>query len=105
MVAGTFEKWTVLNRTNSDHPFHIHQNPFLVTHINGVELDVPEWHDTILIPNADTSGDGNIVDNAGSVTFLTWFNPLTVGSFVMHCHILTHKDVGMMQELEIAPTP
>ncbi len=99
MVTGTFEEWTVLNRSNSDHPFHIHQNPFLLTHINGVELERPEWHDTILVPAADTSGGGNIVDNAGSVTFRTWFDPITYGTYVMHCHILTHEDVGMMQEL------
>ena len=35
MVAGTFETWNLLNRSRSDHPHHIHQNPFLVTHING----------------------------------------------------------------------
>ena len=105
MVAGTFEQWTVLNRTPSDHPFHIHQNPFLLTHINGIELDQPEWRDTILVPAADTSGGGNIVDNAGSITYRTWFDPITFGSFVMHCHILTHEDIGMMQELEIVEAP
>lgn len=100
MVAGTFEEWTVLNRTFSDHPFHIHQNPFLLTHINGIELDQPEWRDTILVPGA--SG-GDLVGKAGSITFRTWFDPETFGNFVMHCHILTHEDVGMMQELEIVP--
>jgi len=101
MVAGTFEEWTILNRSNSDHPFHIHQNPFLVTHINGIELTEPEWHDTILIP-AHSDRDMP-VETAGSVTFRTFFDPITFGQFVMHCHILTHEDVGMMQELEIVP--
>lgn len=101
MVTGTFEEWTLINRTNSDHPFHIHQNPVLITHINGVELDTPEWRDTMLVPAADTSNNGNLVDNAGSVTYRTWYDPITFGAFVMHCHILTHEDIGMMQELEI----
>ena len=103
MVAGTFERWTIYNRTNSDHPFHIHQNPYLVTHVNGVELDQPEWRDTMLIPAADTSNNGNIVDNQGSISYVTYFNPITFGDFVMHCHILTHEDIGMMQQLRIVP--
>jgi FtsP/CotA-like multicopper oxidase with cupredoxin domain len=37
----------------------------------------------------------------GTVTFRTHFDPVTVGRFVMHCHILTHEDIGMMQLLEI----
>ena len=103
MVAGTFERWTIYNRTNSDHPFHIHQNPYLVTHVNGVELDEPEWRDTMLIPAADRSNGGNLVDNQGSISYLTYFNPITYGDFVMHCHILTHEDIGMMQQLRIVP--
>lgn len=100
MVAGTFEEWTIINQSNSDHPFHIHQNPFLLTHINGTALKEPEWRDTILVPGASNFFK-NPVETAGSVTFRTWFNPITFGKFVMHCHILTHEDVGMMQELEI----
>ncbi|MCH7518970.1 MAG: multicopper oxidase domain-containing protein, partial [Candidatus Dadabacteria bacterium] len=55
MFAGNFEQWTIINRTFSDHPFHIHVNPFLITHINGEVLPVPEWRDTILIPGATGS--------------------------------------------------
>ena len=101
MLAGNFEEWTVYNRSSSDHTFHIHVNPFLITHINGQPLAVPEWRDTILVPAA-TGGSGNI-NNAefGSITFRTWFDPRFTGSTVMHCHILTHEDVGMMQRLDI----
>src|SRR5258705_12670480 len=52
MVAGNYEEWTVINRSFSDHPFHIHQNPFLVTKINGIALTNPEWHDTFIVPAA-----------------------------------------------------
>lgn len=101
MHAGALEEWVVFNRSPSDHPFHIHVNPFLLTHVNGVPLPIPEWRDTVLVP-AQRKGPGQpTVD--GSVTFLTHYDPGYMGSFVMHCHILTHEDVGMMQELEIVP--
>lgn len=105
MFAGNFEEWTIENRTNSDHTFHIHINPFLITHINGKPLPVPQWRDTILVPAA-TGSDTNINEaDFGSVTFRTWFDPRFTGSFVMHCHILTHEDVGMMQRLDIVEKP
>jgi FtsP/CotA-like multicopper oxidase with cupredoxin domain len=31
--------------------------------------------------------------------------PITVGCFVMHCHILTPEDLGMMQRLDVLPGP
>ena len=103
MIVGNFEEWTVTNRSFSDHVFHIHQNPFLLTHVNGKLLPVPEWHDTIIVPAAQPQG-GNINQTTfGSITFRTRFDPDTVGSFVMHCHILTHEDIGMMQRLTILP--
>jgi FtsP/CotA-like multicopper oxidase with cupredoxin domain len=102
MVVGNFEEWTVVNRSFSDHAFHIHQNTFLLTHINGKPLP-PEWHDTILVPAAQPQG-GNINQATfGSITFRINFDPVTVGNFVMHCHMLTHEDIGMMQQLEIVP--
>jgi FtsP/CotA-like multicopper oxidase with cupredoxin domain len=108
MIVGNFEEWTVVNRSFSDHTFHIHQNPFLLTHVNGKPLPVPEWHDTIIVPAAQPqpgSGQPVNINNAmfGSITFRTHFEPNTVGSFVMHCHILVHEDIGMMQRLEILP--
>jgi FtsP/CotA-like multicopper oxidase with cupredoxin domain len=114
MIAGHYEEWTVINRSFSDHPFHIHQNPFLLTHINGIKLDVPEWHDTIFVPGGEPQPAGplplpsprpNINKNVdiGSITFRIYFNPNTVGCFVMHCHALTHEDIGMMQRLDILP--
>ena len=106
------------NRSLSDHPFHIHQNPFLLTKINGIALPVPEWHDTILVPRAAGGGTAPNInlpcttpDNPpncvtyGSIEFVIHFDPITVGAFVMHCHILQHEDMGMMQRLDIRPAP
>jgi FtsP/CotA-like multicopper oxidase with cupredoxin domain len=112
MVAGNYEEWTIINRTYSDHPFHIHQNPFLVTEINGVKLPIPEWHDTIIVPGTEKQPTNflppphqpniNKIEH-GSITFRIYFNPITVGCFVMHCHILNHEDMSMMQRLDILP--
>ena len=114
MIANNYEEWTVFNRSFSDHPFHIHQNHFLVTKINGRPLETPEWHDTIIVPGAQPQ-PGNPLPPPplpninkippGSVTFRIHFNPVTVGCFVMHCHIITHEDLGMMQRVDILPGP
>jgi FtsP/CotA-like multicopper oxidase with cupredoxin domain len=106
MIAGNYEEWTVYNRSFSDHPFHIHQNHVLVTKINSITIPRPEWHDTLVVPAAVCLRPScpSINDNMpGSVTFRTYFNPVTAGCFVMHCHILTHEDIGMMQRLDILP--
>ncbi len=121
MIAGNYEEWTVSNRTFSDHPFHIHQNHFLVTKINGITLPRPEWHDTLIVPGAVPQPLGPYVDKDpivdingrrrspfekahwGSITFRTYLNPVTAGCFVMHCHTLTHEDLGMIQRVDILP--
>jgi FtsP/CotA-like multicopper oxidase with cupredoxin domain len=110
MVAGNYEEWTVFNRSFTDHPFHIHQNHVLITKINGITLPQPEWHDTLDVPGAlpqptqPTGPPVNINDSTpGSITFRTYFNPVTVGCFVAHCHTLDHEDLGMMQRIDILP--
>jgi hypothetical protein len=111
MIAGSYEEWTVVNPSFTDHPFHIHQNHFPVTKTNGQPLPVPEWHDTIIVPGAQpqpTNFTGPHLLNTnkipyGSITFRMYLNPVSVGCFVMHCHILTHEDLGMMQRLDVWP--
>ena len=99
MYAGALEEWTIHNTSNSDHPYHQHINPFLVTHINGTPLPVPEWRDTILVPGKTNANP------VGSVTLRMRYHPAITGTFVAHCHIITHEDVGMMQELRIRRAP
>ena len=108
MKLGTVEEWTVTNKNPFVHPFHIHVNPFFVTHINGESLaDLPDddprkalmrWQDTIALPVATTNAAGDTVD--GSITFLSRYTKFT-GKFVIHCHILGHEDTGMMQAVEV----
>jgi FtsP/CotA-like multicopper oxidase with cupredoxin domain len=112
MIAGNYEEWTVYNRTLSDHPFHLHQNHVLITKINGITLPQPEWHDTLDVPAVVCVNDPNCANPQnfanlppGSITFRTYFNPVTVGCFVGHCHTLDHEDLGMMQRFDILPAP
>jgi FtsP/CotA-like multicopper oxidase with cupredoxin domain len=73
---GAVEEWTILNPLPLDHPFHIHQVPFLVTAINDPRLSpeeqakinstLPRWQDVQVIP-------GGIVDP-------DTFEPLALGS-------------------------
>lgn len=91
----TAEEWTVVNGVDDKladhaHGFHIHVNPFLVTHINGQPLATPQWRDTFALRGH--TGD--------SFTFVSNFTDFT-GRFVDHCHILSHEDLGMMEALEV----
>ena len=99
--GGNYEEWTITNKTFSDHPFHIHVNPFLVTHINGELLPIPEWRDSVLVPAAVGVPPNINEADFGSLTFRTYFNERFPGDFVMHCHILTHEDINMMQVIDI----
>lgn len=106
MNLGAVEEWTVLNTSPADHPFHIHQNPFLVTRIDGNPLvqptvTLPVWMDTVNVPAATGFGPtGPGPDfKPGSVTFRTRFEDFA-GQFVLHCHLLDHEDMGMMQLVE-----
>ncbi len=54
------------------------------------------------MPAATGSTNINEAD-FGKITFRTFFDAIVVGSFVFHCHILTHEDVGMMQRLDVLP--
>lgn len=93
---GAKEEWTIYNDTGGVHAFHIHVNPIFITHINGIELSEDDplrrWQDTVGLPYND--------DGPGSITFRTRFETFT-GKFVIHCHILRHEDLGMMQTVEV----
>lgn len=87
----TIDQWILTNGIDGMHPFHIHVNPFFVTHING---ELPEnsplrrWQDVVAVPPG------------GFVKFLTHYKDFK-GRFVIHCHILRHEDRGMMRVVEV----
>ena len=93
VALGSVEEWTIFNMNNIRHPFHIHINPFQVVKINGQPVE-PFWADTIALPPGGSPAEPT------SVTFRTRFRDFA-GTYVMHCHMLAHEDMGMMQMIEV----
>ncbi len=93
--TGTVEEWMIVNKTEEVHDFHIHQIHFLVKEINGVKLRHPYWADSQLIPHMLKNR------NPGTLLLLMNFrDPVIKGTFVFHCHILDHEDLGMMAKMQ-----
>ncbi len=96
--AGTVEDWTIENRAQEDHIFHIHQLHFQVLAVDGVAVNDPALRDTYDIPYWSGSGAYH------SITVrMDFSDPNIVGTFVYHCHILEHEDGGMMGEIQVLP--
>jgi len=88
---GAVEEWTIINdqpQDPEDHVFHIHTNDMLLTKINGEALEEPIWLDTAILPRN------------GSITFRSRFLDFA-GKFMLHCHMMNHEDLGMMQVVEV----
>jgi FtsP/CotA-like multicopper oxidase with cupredoxin domain len=85
---GAVEEWVVVNEHEDEHIFHIHTNPFQMLAINGQPVAERDWRDTVVVPKN------------GSVTFRSRFEDFT-GHFVMHCHMMNHEELGMMQVVEV----
>jgi FtsP/CotA-like multicopper oxidase with cupredoxin domain len=95
---GATEEWIVENRALEDHIFHIHQTRFQTLAINGQSVSDPALRDTITVPHWSGSGP------YPSVKLLMDFRPANiVGTFVYHCHILSHEDLGMMAAIQVLP--
>jgi FtsP/CotA-like multicopper oxidase with cupredoxin domain len=97
---GAVEDWTIENRTQEVHEFHIHQVHFQVIAINGDR--VPEkkrqWYDTFQVGYWD-----GIAKKYPSITLRMDFRGAVEGEFVYHCHILDHEDAGMMANILVTP--
>jgi len=124
------EDWTIENRDNESHVFHIHQTHFRVMEINGLPVNGNSeqmLRDTIELGACRKWVDGiDPEDNPYGLDFppssplndrrFTGKNcvqPATVklrmdfrerniaGTFVYHCHILEHEDHGMMAKIRL----
>jgi FtsP/CotA-like multicopper oxidase with cupredoxin domain len=85
LKKGDTEEWHITNKSAVAHPFHIHVNAFQMLDDKGKPA---EWRDTIIVPPNKT------------VKFRTRYERFS-GDFVLHCHILFHEDLGMMQRVKI----
>jgi FtsP/CotA-like multicopper oxidase with cupredoxin domain len=70
------------------HVFHIHVNPFQMERKGPSGQPETVWKDTVLVPP-------NVQLNV--YTQYTDY----IGAFVLHCHILDHEDLGMMEVVEV----
>jgi FtsP/CotA-like multicopper oxidase with cupredoxin domain len=91
-------KWTLCNATAEHHAFHLHQIHFRVNDINGTPIPAPIRDTVDMPPQIDSQTPSKV-----HIT-TAFINPIIVGEFVLHCHLLAHEDLGMMQNIEIVPT-
>ncbi|WP_247300441.1 multicopper oxidase family protein [Bradyrhizobium sp. 87] len=92
---GDTEEWTILNMDQQYHSFHIHQTPFLVTHVGGTAWPDDSLRDTFSVPPATSEGPGMIK------VVIPFTDPVIRGRFVYHCHAVDHEDKGMMGVIEV----
>ena len=110
-TQGSVEKWIIQNVAQESHDFHLHQIHFKVVsqenfNINGTTqapaiegqfldvIDLPPW-DNVKNPNGPFP----------EVQLLMDFRGVDIGTFVYHCHILNHEDLGMMAIVQVNPKP
>jgi FtsP/CotA-like multicopper oxidase with cupredoxin domain len=94
--VGAVEDWTIENRSEEDHAFHIHQIHFTVLEINGQPVPAPYLSDTVTVPYWTGTGP------YPSVKLRMDFRDASIaGTFVYHCHILFHEDNGMMAKIKL----
>jgi FtsP/CotA-like multicopper oxidase with cupredoxin domain len=87
---GSTEEWTIRNSSEELHVFHLHQVRFQVLSVNGRPVPFSGLVDTVNVP---IHGELRI-----RVAFT---DPIIVGRFMFHCHILEHEDKGMMSQIEV----
>jgi len=79
---------TLVNQLNPEHPFHLHGQFFEILD-DGFGRSQPGFKDTVLVPGQRTVKIRARMNNPGS--------------WMAHCHILEHAELGMMAEIEVLP--
>jgi FtsP/CotA-like multicopper oxidase with cupredoxin domain len=96
--VGAVEDWIIENHALETHAFHIHQIHFLLLEVDGKPVPT-ELRDTYEIPFWE--GPGHPYHSIkGRFDFR---DPTIAGTFVFHCHILLHEDLGMMHKILVLP--
>jgi FtsP/CotA-like multicopper oxidase with cupredoxin domain len=84
------EIWSIENRDDMDHPFHLHGYAFQVLDRNGIPEPFLAWEDTVNVPKGQ------------SLRFVVRYENYP-GRRMFHCHIMDHEDYGMMGQFEVLP--
>jgi FtsP/CotA-like multicopper oxidase with cupredoxin domain len=96
--VGAIEDWTIENRALETHAFHMHQIHFLLLEVDGKPVANQDLRDTIEIPYWSGTGPYHSVK-----VRMDFSDPTIAGTFVFHCHILLHEDLGMMHKIQVMP--
>jgi FtsP/CotA-like multicopper oxidase with cupredoxin domain len=108
VCEGSKEQWTVVNKSNVAHPFHIHKVIIRVVSIDSAGTSIPiaergfdgPKDDVLVYPNWRMSFIA-VFDDYGTPGGLTD----TANAYMYHCHILTHEDAeggGMMHQFVVS---
>ena len=96
--VGAVEDWTIENRALETHDFHIHQIHFKLLEIDGKRVPDTDMLDSMEIPYWSGSGPYHSIK-----VRMDFRDPTIAGTFLFHCHILLHEDLGMMHKIEVDP--
>jgi FtsP/CotA-like multicopper oxidase with cupredoxin domain len=94
VTLGTTELWSIVNTTQLEHSFHVHDVPFQIISSNGAEptgVDLG-WKDTVEVIGGSTV---NIAMTFSDYADDTYY-------YMLHCHIAQHEDEGMMTALKVS---
>ena len=99
---GTIEVWYLINATQETHDFHIHQMKFVQErNYSGLPMTVDTVFQPLgkFLPNPH---DPNFPLIQPSITrVILDFRHVPKGTFVFHCHMLSHEDAGMMGSIRV----
>lgn len=96
ITLGSVEEWTIENTSQEAHVFHIHQLDFQVTEVNGEPVPFTGHQDIVTLPPAPDDDTPSVVK-----AIIPFDNPVMVGEFVFHCHIIQHEVQGMMASVYV----
>lgn len=121
MLLDSVQTWRVENHgIATNHPFHIHINPFQVLYVHAPNATDPNrdlyarlnaaaqgrgtpiWLDVVPLPLPGNTSTPSA--DPGYVIIRQRYDDFA-GQYVMHCHILGHEERGMMQLLQVFRTP
>jgi suppressor of ftsI len=94
VTLGDIEEWTIQNTAQEAHVFHIHQLDFQVVEVNGQPVPFTGYQDVVTLPAASSPDSPSVVK-----VIIPFTDPVIVGKFVYHCHIIQHEDQGMMASI------
>ena len=93
---GEVERRKIESTAQEAHVFHIHQPDFQVTHVNGVAQPFNGYNDVVTLPAAASATRPSVV-----TILIPFTDPVILGKFVYHCHIIQHEDQGMMSVIQV----